>query len=202
MKKSRTLTCGFATLAVFAAQAGSAAADPWGTNTEDTGWDPDPNEHTYCFESGAFTATDRNRIHDVYYVTDVNSDMTRLHMTSCTGNTDVRWEDWSGFGYFRGNFACVSWSGSQCNSGRGMLDTTTIASDNWAGGSYANGFRKDACHEMGHSMGLTHYKDQNGTFPNPPYNQQDCMISGDVNDDTTFQAYGAHHKDHINNDAF
>lgn len=176
-----------------------AAADPWGSGSANTGWDPDANPQTYCFRIGQLSAADRNRVHDTNNITDQNSQMNAVHLTNCTVDTDVWWGEVN-LGLYRGQYECITHSGSTCLSSDVRMDTTVLLGDGGLGGTYDSNFRKTACHENGHSMGLTHYKV--AAFPDPPFGQHDCMISGSVNNDGTWRVYAGHHKDHINNDAF
>lgn len=188
-----------ASIATLIGVASPAAADPWGTGGTHTGWKPDANPHTYCFRIGQLGATDRNRVHDTYDITDQNSDMNALHLTTCTVDTDVWWGEVN-LGLYRGEYECITRNGSTCASADVRMDTTELQDSGDMGGTYDSNFRKTACHENGHSMGLTHYKTE--PFMDPPLGQQDCMISGPVNNDAIWRVYAAHHKDHINNDAF
>jgi hypothetical protein len=57
--------------------------------------------------------------------------------------------------------------------------------------------RKTICHEIGHSVGLTHYK--NDAYPSAPEGQPDCMIVGPLESSSdAWRVYSAHHKSHIN----
>ena len=47
--------------------------------------------------------------------------------------------------------------------------------------------KKTMCHELGHSVGLSHGSTYGG-----------CMVSGAVNGDVTWRRYSSHHKGHIN----
>ena len=186
-------------VAALLAAAPPAGSDPWGDGNADTGWRPDANPHTYCFRIGQLGTADRNRVHDTNTITDQNSQMNALHLTSCTVDTDVWWGEVN-LGLYRGQYECITRSGSTCLSSDVRMDTTELQDDGGLGGTYDSNFRKTACHENGHSMGLTHYKV--AAFPDPPAGQHDCMISGPVNNDGTWRVYSGHHKDHINNDAF
>lgn len=114
---------------------------------------------------------------------------------------DVEWTTGTLVGK-RGIAPCVDYhsDGVTCNRYLVTLDVNNLAHD-----PYGSGFNqqvgKTACHENGHTMGLSHYKSE--TLPNPPVpNEHDCMISGAVNGEGRWLVYATHHKNHINNDAF
>lgn len=64
-----------------------------------------------------------------------------------------------------------------------------------------NGFAREAeataCHELGHTAGLSHY--DSGEVPGSPGDTDDCMINSVSDGTATFRTYNAHHiNDHIN----
>lgn len=160
---------------------------------------PDGDVHRYCFAAG-FDANLQDNVHWTNEVTDANSDMNRLFEAcdlTAAPSTDAVWRD-APLGGDRGLTDCVqAWAvPGRCDRANLILDPVAINANDPYGGGFEHNITKTACHENGHSMGLTHYKSD--AFPNPPEGQHDCLISGPVNGDSQWVVYGAHHKGHIN----
>jgi hypothetical protein len=106
--------------------------------------------------------------------------------------TDVRWLDANLPGNLRGQAPCVVFSpnGVECDRYDVTVDPAQInmGSDDEADQT------KTMCHELGHTVGLTHGPGGgDGTI-------DDCMISGERPDpnDPIYQTYSTHHSGHIN----
>jgi pregnancy-associated plasma protein-A len=152
------------------------AADPYGTGGVNTGWFPDDAQQSYCWGSnfthnGFRTAAD-GRMANL----DTQTAMSRLFVATCTTSTDVRFELMSGNNGFLGDYFCEYLIGNVCYRARIRLNTTYLT-DNL-------NRRATACHEIGHSVGLTH----GGTT--------DCMKSGFNTVENS--KYNSHHVSHIN----
>lgn len=153
-----------------------ASADPYGTGGSDTGWLPDGLQHTYCwgasFTQSAFRSAANGRMNNLANQTVMNV----LRHTSCGSTTDVRFELISGTTEPRGRYLCLNRIGNVCTRARVQLNTTHLTNT-------VNRL-KTTCHEIGHSVGMTH----GGT--------SDCMRNGAVT--TSTQTYNSHHVNHVN----
>lgn len=171
-----------------------AGADPYGTNAEDTGAFPDSNPHTYCLGASlSSSATDEWIAHMNYLeaATDINSSGP----SDCTGSTDVIGQNVNLPGAQMGLTDCIEFAGFVCDRSRAQIDESYIAQQRYP----ITTRRKTICHEVGHTVGLTHYKDADRDYPSPAENQHDCMISGTLpSPDDVWKAYSTHHKSHIN----
>ena len=182
-----------------------ALADPINLGPPDGGVRPDANPHTYCFGPSYSSAAWQQGAHDSLAMTAANTDLERLYRSSCvtsgSAQTDVVIEEFDLPGTTRGNYTCMrTHSNGRCDRSRIRIDFDEIwAQSGTAGvpGTYDTNWRKTVCHELGHSMGLTHYKV--AAFPAAPDGQNSCMISGHIaSTSTAFIVYSAHHKNHIN----
>jgi len=151
-----------------------ALADPWpGTNQ---GLIADNYEHTFCWGSG-FNDTDlRQAARYSFSNLATQTNFTRLYMSSCSTNTDVRFLQGLQQGDARGEYFCLAWTGIRCLRARIRLNRIVLTN--------TLNRRKTACHEVGHSGGLEHG------------NKTDCMFSGPVT--SGHQQYHGHHIDHLN----
>lgn len=170
------------------------SADPFGSISADTGPAADSSLHTYCdgsLDPGEFD----NAVSAMNYL-ESSTDMSVANAGNCQAATDVRFDIGNGLpANVRGRYTCLVWETSPtvCDGGRVQTNVATLA----AGADYENNLDKTIRHEVGHSVGLTHYKSAN--FPNPPNGENDAMVSGAVDGDPLWTLYGNHHKDHINN---
>jgi hypothetical protein len=186
MKPIHRALTGIVFAATLVAISGVANADPWGTGGSDTGEHPDTAPHTWCYGpswNGNESASDAewNLANQTY--------ANPTYQSSCdlsgAPQTDVKW----GIGDLapgtRGSTACaVFGSSGHCDRNNITIDFAEIdkgdhdAADEW----------KTACHELGHSVGLTHGSDY-----------EDCMISGEIPGTAIkWHQYGPHHLNHIN----
>lgn len=159
--------------------------DPFGTNTTDTGPFADSGFHDYCWGYG-FDAVLHDNAASAMSSLDVQTDMVDSFRTTCSSVTDIFWFDGDLPGAARGGTRCVTWTtyGVICNSFDIMLDPAAIN----VGSEDELDTTKTACHEVGHTTGLSHAS--TGT---------DCMISGEMpSTDGQWRSYNAHHVDHIN----
>lgn len=187
------------------AHAQTAFADPTGDTegqNEDTGAKPDPNFHNACYRSGTpadmiYLATES--LNTTASASDLNGrvvgECESLEIDVRIINIDLP----TGFG----SAPCVDpfgpGPGVECNRYEARIDRAAVFAATSPNSLDIYGLRKTICHELGHTMGLTHYKDNDNDFPNAPSGQQDCMISGIVPDDSdTYGVYSNHHKGHIN----
>lgn len=183
----------------------NAFADPIGHDvgqTGDTGAKPNPNNHNGCWEIGTnadITTPATNSLATTANNSDLNGGFQGACGTFITQDVRIYVIDLpNGFG----SAPCVSPGGPgpgvECNRYDLAIDRVEILAatpDAFDG----VGLAKTICHELGHSMGLTHYKDGNNDFPNAPDGQSDCMISGVVpNGEGYWTIYSNHHKAHIN----
>lgn len=118
--------------------------------------------------------------------TNANRDYDSPCVTSGTGQTDVRWNTGGLPAGVRGSTQCVVFrSNGFCDRNNVTLDLSEIN----IGDDDEQDQDKTACHELGHTVGLTHH--------NAPYS--DCMISGERPDNSSqYELYNAHHVGHIN----
>lgn len=100
-------------------------------------------------------------------------------MNPCTSGTDVKFELFNDPSPSapRGFYVCLTRVGDICYHSQASLNTAKLT----------DSFNKNKtmCHEIGHSVGLTH---GGGTT--------DCMLNGPVSQQTS--SYNSHHREHIN----
>ena len=172
-------------IAVFVAlSAQSAEADAFGTGPPNGGYHADNTTHTFCHGSGL----------DVELIGNVDGRMANLDaqtiysdsLTGCTSATDVIFLDGNLPTNTRGTYVCtdLSTTGSLvCEQSRITLDPAEIN----IGNNDEHDTSKTACHEIGHSVGLTH----GGTT--------DCMLNGEspAPPNSAHLLYNGHHVSHI-----
>lgn len=166
-----------------------ASADPWGTGTSDTGAHPDGSTHNYCFGNGL----------DYALLDNINTSMNDAlggpthavieYKSTCvmTGSseTDVVWLDTDLPGLLRGLAACNDFSNGECDQTHVYLDPVKLNEGN---GDNAD-TTKTTCHELGHTVGLTHGPGGGNNRGN------DCMISGErPTANIGYERYSAHHR--------
>lgn len=188
-----------------------AYADPVNDNNESqagVGATPGPNPHTYCFGNTSDTNF-RSWVDNSNYTTEQNSQLDTTRVSSCDRSgslqTNVEWIV-GGAGGSRGIADCVAPvpQNGACARVVVTIDLTVIASNDPYGGGYEQNVRKTICHENGHTMGLTHYKNDGYTIDDadPEHvggtQHNDCLISGAVDGQDIWRVYNHHHKDHIN----
>lgn len=92
---------------------------------------------------------------------DTQGSYSRQLLASCTPTTDVVFESWSGMPNLWGRYTCWSYNATEeCEQATIWLDPLDL-------GSTSNVIRQAACHEIGHSLGLTH-------------DQSDCMWNNGI----------------------
>jgi hypothetical protein len=140
-----------------------------------TGSKPDNYLHTYCWGS----MTDpiyRNAAVAAMGNLDGQSSYG-VQQVSCTPTTDVVFDVSSNMPPIVGFYSCTSYNAAEeCEQSRVVLDPADIA-------RVHDHVRQVACHEVGHSLGLTHAP-------------TDCMRTGSLPDGSVL-AYDAHHVGHL-----
>ncbi|MGK2874463.1 MAG: hypothetical protein ACSLEW_02335 [Nocardioides sp.] len=158
-----------------------AAADPWGDMTNESngiGTHPDSDPHTYCYTSGVPSGLSTNIADAMWNAMDptaVNVDYNSSCDYSSSTETDIVW--------FEDDLYQASGS-SYCDQAYSTLDLAAIN----VGGEDEIDQTQTACHEAGHTAGLTH----GGSV--------DCMINSADTPPTAlqFRRYGEHHRtDHL-----
>lgn len=167
----------------------SAKADSWGTNTSDTGPHPDGSFHSWCWGNGVDSDLHNNVINVEDNALDGPTQATEDFHTNCnyssSTETDVVWFTENLPAGTRGRNFCENFEGGVCDQNYTSLDLAEIA----IGDNDELDETKTACHELGHSVGLTHGA------------ADDCMINGErpvrPAYDVTFERYNPHHIGHI-----
>lgn len=164
---------------------GAAYADGWGNNDGWSGARPDDKTHRMCFPSSVpsslwWAAMDAmDVLQDLTTVTSVYS--------SCGSSTDI-WVTDSDLGStWLGLYTCQSFHGNgECNDALVEINYDWYASQSygWNGPSLESHLQHDLCHEIGHSVGLSHDD-----------SDPDCMKNGDHE----IHHYRVHHINHIDN---
>lgn len=164
-----------------------ALADPWGSQTETTGAHPDGGNHTWCTVSLSST--------DITWLSEVSNsslgnqtDAFVVRELSCDldsgTETDVVWRADNLEGSVRGKTFCEDYDNGFCDQSYAYIDFNAISD---AGGPYEANVKKTMCHELGHSVGLSHGTTYGG-----------CMVSGKVTSDLSYRRYASHHVAHVN----
>jgi len=153
-----------------------------------------PN-HTYCFR-GTWMMQNRNLAHDAMRVLDAQTDMTVAFEARCTPTTDVVFIFDRSLTHAYGTNYCVRLHSTPytCTQSEVRVNFDIIRQDGVAEGA-ADGFimhqaRWTLCHEIGHSVGLTHSPDG-----------KDCMRYANWNPalfTSQYQRYSPEHVRHIN----
>ncbi len=162
---------------------GPAGADTFSGGGAATGWQADNGVHTFCFATTDVTIKDESR-KIMNNALDSPTDMSDEEHASCDSQIDVwfRREDLPAG--TRGTYTCEWLNGSRCNRSSVRIDEDEIR----IGSNDIEDIDKTICHEIGHSVGLTH----GGTT--------DCMRNGEIPDTSSqWRNYDAHHRGHINN---
>lgn len=165
----------------------SANFDPWGTNTPATGAHPDGSSHSYCFQPMDSGAKENVRNAENFALDD-RTDARVVFHRECDyvggSETDVSWDTVSLPGTTRGKAYCEDFDNGKCDQFYAELDLAELRKGPHDGGDIT----KTACHELGHTVGLTHHSSGYG-----------CMISGEMpNANVSWRRYVAHHRAHIN----
>lgn len=162
-------------------------ADPWGTNTSDTGAHPDGSSHSFCWQPMDDSAK-QNIASAAYNALGAPTDAVAKFDEECDYSggteTDVSWDTVNLPGTTRGQAFCEDFDDGRCDQFYAELDLAELRQ----GGNDEIDITKTACHEFGHTVGLTHHDDGYG-----------CMKSGSVpSTELRWRRYGDHHKGHIN----
>ena len=170
----------------------AADADEWGSQDENTGAHPDPDPHTYCFSSSVPASSDLRE--NIGYAewnamdpTGVNVNGPESCDLSSGTETDVVWRQVNLANNTLAETPCEDYDGSYCDQYYINMDLPEI--------NEGNNDERDqtitACHELGHSGGLSHGSTQN-----------DCMENvSTINPpaDIKYRRYSSHHiNDHLN----
>lgn len=160
----------------------AAWADPWGNQTSDTGAHPDSDPHTYCYYESQLDDDARNNIYsaewDAMDPTAVNVDYQSSCDFSGDTETDVVWFTGPLGGTKRGEAFCEDFD-TYCDQYYVTLDMTVIA----VGSNDEQDETKTACHELGHTAGLSH-------------SSNDCLITGErPSSAMQWERYSPHHRD-------
>jgi hypothetical protein len=158
----------------------SATADPFGTYTFDTGPKADGANHTWCEYRVNWIPSWFDPFDDAMSYLDSHTDMTTNRVYPCTEDTDILFSvrDSEVLGSnTRGVSFCVDLNAATlvCNSSHVQLNSDLLL-------TYTQR-RKTSCHEIGHTVGLSHAP-----------TGDDCMISGNYG----YAGYNPHHTLHIN----
>lgn len=165
----------------------AASADDWGVLDADTGPTPDHGQHTYCYDASVSQDL-RDNILTAEANLESQTQADVQFQSSCvttgtTGQTDVRWRQIDLPSGVSGSVGCDRyWSDDTCDRARASLDLAEIS----LGSFDEEDETQSACHELGHTVGLTHATN-------------DCMkgiSSPDPGDPSNFE-YSPHHVSHI-----
>lgn len=145
--------------------------DGWADGPPASGFRPDTSDHTYCWGNG-FEAP-KARDASVYAATNLdNQTAMTTSKIGCTSLTDAVWLK-TGDPGVDGSYTCVEFnSAGECERALTRLNPSNMSSD--------SDWKQSACHELGHSVGLTH---KNGS----------CLGT-----DPSVIKYSSHHVDHVN----
>ncbi len=169
------------------------SADAWGTGSADTGAHPDGSSHNWCWGSGFDFALQDNVNSSMYYALDSPTEASVEFKANCKmsgdGETDVVWFDANLPSGTRGMAFCEDYDGDVCDQYYVSLDPDEIN----IGTEDEADTTKTSCHELGHTVGLTHGSGGgDGTV-------DDCLYSGErPNNNIQYERYSTHHKGHIN----
>ncbi len=163
------------------AAAGPATADDYATGNAatGTGYPADGATHDYCFYNVSYIPSLSTPVTNAMANLDAQTDMTDLYHSLCPAGTDVliSWVGSATLGSsVLGSTQCLALdSVGRCNQSRVLLNQDLLTT--------AATRQKTACHEIGHTAGLSHGSTYGG-----------CMISGL----STNITYSSHHVAHIN----
>lgn len=133
-------------------------------------------------------STLRSYIHDIEHA--ALGDPTAVTVSFETGcdhdsntETDVAWWEGQIDGPVRGQTFCEDFD-THCDQFFVTIDYNYIVQNS---DPDPENVKKTICHELGHTVGLTHGSEYGG-----------CMVSGAVNGDVQWRRYASHHRNHIN----
>jgi len=174
-----------------------AQADTFSSGGGEAGVLADSLTHTFCRGSAPDAQWDNEQAAMAYL--QANTVMNVAELNSCAATTDVRWDGRAGLGAgSRGEWGCLDYDAPSnvCDAARIRVFVGAINANSPAG-TEENNLNKTLRHEMGHSVGLRHYKTT--ATPCCP-GTHDAMISGAIDNGAVWTVYSQHHKDHIDNE--
>jgi len=195
-KLLRLACCGLAAVLMSAGGSGIAHADPAFTPP------PDIGDHSWCY-GDSFSNHDpfENSMATVESETIVDT----VYQSTCKNTTDVVWLLDHGVlaSNVFGQTTCDHYRPDimRCDQWNVQLNTDLISASKYP----TQQKRQTVCHELGHTLGVSHYPAPGSAISPPTYPSGDsgysCMRSGEVTSISTnwFKTYGTHHiTKHIN----
>lgn len=156
---------------------------------------PDGGNHSWCVGSGF---NHEWRAGQTMALIDDQTKVSSLKHSECKTKTDVVWKQGSLLsedGRAYGRAVCKAYASGKCDKYEITLDMVAIN----GGVNDTNQLKKTMCHEVGHTLGLSHYS--KGSRPGSD-STDSCMLSGSVSQLTStawLTRYGKHHiEKHIN----
>lgn len=174
-----------------------AHADPWGAGPPDGGAPPDGSAHTYCWGVEVYGGVNADIFDNVdaaeYNALEGPTVVNVIFENDCDYSggteTDVVWLTENLPGSTRGSTRCEDYDNGKCDQYYASLDRVEIAE----GSDDELDETKTACHELGHTVGLTHH---------PNDTDWGCMRSGEPTSTAlSWRRYvgnNNHHVNHIN----
>jgi hypothetical protein len=151
--------------------AAAAPQDGWADGPPDSGYRPDTSNHTYCW--GADFTWQQARDASISAGNNLESQTAMTaQKVDCSGATDAVWNRTFNSG-IDGFYRCDAFNSA------GECETATVAL-NFGNMSSGNDWKQSACHELGHSVGLTH------------------KVKSCLDTDPNILQYAPHHVDHVN----
>jgi hypothetical protein len=157
----------------------SVRADVFGGGPPDSGYYADNSLHMYCMDLNYFPAWDTPMVDSLNYLQS-QTNLTVQKSLTCSNDTDALFVVRNGpeLTGIRGSTQCLKMTKIQGICAGSLI---TLNSDILT--DYVSR-RKTSCHELGHTVGLTH-----------SWTSDDCMISGASSN----VLLNLHHANHINN---
>jgi hypothetical protein len=149
----------------------AAPVDGWADGYPDSGFEPDTSNHSYCW-ADSFTWQQAREASDAAMRNlDRQTAMTQSKV-DCSSLTDAVWQRTTDSGV-DGSYTCQAFnSAGECERAAVRINFNNMNSN--------NDWKQTSCHELGHSVGLTHVS-------------TDCMGTSSNN-----LVYSTHHVNHIN----
>lgn len=131
---------------------GSASADIFGAGPPESGWVADNSLHNYCFD-GSYPSYWVNPLTSAMVNLDDQTVMTTGVQYACNTDADVRFIKYNDTSKDAplGQYTCIKFTidGARCAGSYVYLNEAKLTSTTLR--------QKTACHEVGHSVGLTHH---------------------------------------------